>query len=250
MELIHRRSTPFTNDNPYRTKRPATSKIIFLSCEGSVTEEEYIEVLLNIYDGVKGRVQLISVAEDEVHTLPKKRTREQNQVLGKSKPWQLVERINKFKEEKEAKYEFSKYPEDEFWIVSDVDDNLDNHETEFKNAIQECEEKGYKYAISNPFFEIWLLLHHDEVSEDDRKYAVTKTHPYESTDHFRIRLTEKGAPLKDQKHLTFEHYSDEKIRLAVQRAKELVKGKEEKIPSDYGTYVYQIIEEILDAVET
>ena len=151
--------------------------------------------------------------------------------------------------EKETKYEFSKYPEDEFWIVSDVDDNLDNHKTEFEKAIQECEKKGYKYAISNPFFEIWLLLHHDEVSEEDRKYAVTKTHPYEATDHFRIRLTEKGAPLKDQKHLKFEHYSDEKIRLAVQRAKELVKGKEEKIPSDYGTYVYQIIEEILEAVE-
>lgn len=63
---------PFTNENPYRPKRPSTSKIIFLSCEGSVTEEEYIEVLSNIYDGVKGRVQLISVAEDEVQTLPKK----------------------------------------------------------------------------------------------------------------------------------------------------------------------------------
>ena len=153
------------------------------------------------------------------------------------------------KQGKETKYEFSKYPEDEFWIVSDVDDNLDNHKTEFEKAIQECEKKGYKYAISNPFFEIWLLLHHDEVSEEDRKYAVTKTHPYEATDHFRIRLTEKGAPLRDQKHLKFEHYSDEKIRLAVQRAKELVKGKEEKIPSDYGIYMYQIIEEILEAVE-
>lgn len=249
MQLIHRRSIPFTNENPYRPKRPSTSKIIFLSCEGSVTEEEYIEVLSQIYDGVKGRVQLISVAEDEVHTLPKKRTREQNQVLGKSKPWQLVERINKFKEEKDAKYEFSKYPEDEFWIVSDVDDNLDNHKEEFENAIQECEEKGYKYAISNPFFEIWLLLHHDEASEEDKKYAVTETHPYEATNHFRMRLSEKGAPLKEQKHLKLEYYSDEKVRLAVQRAKELVEGKDEKIPSGYGTYVYKIIEEILDVVE-
>ena len=103
---------PFTNECPYRIGRPATSKIIFLSCEGCVTEEEYIEVLSKIYDGVKGRVQLISVAEDEVHTAPSHRTKEQNQVLGKSKPWQLVERINKFKEEKEAKYEFTKYPED------------------------------------------------------------------------------------------------------------------------------------------
>ena len=247
MQLIHRRSTPYTNENPYRSKRPTTSKIIFLSCEGSVTEEEYIEVLSRIYDGVKSRVQIISVAEDEVHTHPKNRTREQNQVLGKSKPWQLVERINKFKEEKEAKYEFSKYPEDEFWIVSDVDDNLDNHKIKFENAIQECERKGYKYAISNPFFEIWLLLHHDEVSEEDKKYAVTETHHYEATDHFRIRLKEKDAPLKDQKHLNFEHYSDEKVRLAVERAKDLM-GENEKIPSDYGTYVYKIVEEILEVV--
>lgn len=247
MQLIHRRSTPYTNENPYRSKRPTTSKIIFLSCEGSVTEEEYIEVLSRIYDGVKSRVQIISVAEDEVHTFPKNRTKEQNQVLGKSKPWQLVERINKFREEKEAKYEFSKYPEDEFWIVSDVDDNLDNHKIKFENAIQECERKGYKYAISNPFFEIWLLLHHDEVSEEDKKYAVTETHQYEATDHFRIRLAKKGAPLKNQKHLNFEHYSDEKVRLAVKRAKDLM-GENEKIPSDYGTYVYKIVEEILDVV--
>ena len=251
MQLIHRRSKPFSVEDPYRPKRPSTSKIIFLSCEGSVTEEEYIEVLSQIYDGVKGRVQLISVAEDEVHTLPKKRTREQNQLLGKSKPWQLVERIDSFKEEKEAKYEFSKYPEDEFWIVADVDDNLDNHKTEFENAIQECEEKGYKYAISNPFFEIWLLLHHDEVSEEDKKYAVTETHQYEPTDHFKIRLEEKGAPLtgNNKKQLQLEDYTDEKIRIAVQRAKELMDGKDEKIPSDYGTYVYKIVEEILDVIE-
>ena len=240
---------PFTNECPYRRGRPATSKIIFLSCEGCVTEEEYIEVLSKIYDGVKGRVQLISVAEDEVHTAPSHRTKEQNQVLGKSKPWQLVERINKFKEEKEAKYEFTKYPEDEFWIVSDVDDNLDNHKTEFENAIQECEEKGYKYAISNPFFEIWLLLHHDKVGEEDKEYAVTETHRYQPTDHFRNRLREMGAPLKEKKHLRPEHYTDEKVRLAVERAKELMEGKEEKIPSGYGTYVYQIVEEILKAIE-
>ena len=248
VELIHRRSKPFSLEDPYRKKRPSTSKIIFLSCEGSETEEEYIEILSQIYDGVKGRVQLISVAEDEVHTRPKKRTKEQNQVLGKTKPWQLVERIDEFKRKKESTYEFSKYPEDEFWIVSDVDDNLDNHKAEFENAIQACDEKGYKYAISNPFFEIWLLLHHDDVNEEDRKHAVTENHPYKPTDHFRIRLAEKNAPLKDQKHIRLEHYSDEKVRIAVQRAKKLMNGREEKIPSQYGTYVYKIVDEILEAI--
>ena len=70
MQLMHRRSKPFSVEDPYRVKRPSTSKIIFLSCEGSVTEEEYIEILSQIYDGVKGRVRLISVAVDEVHTRP------------------------------------------------------------------------------------------------------------------------------------------------------------------------------------
>lgn len=247
MQLIHRRSKPFTLEDPYRTRRPSTSKIIFLSCEGSVTEEEYIEILSQIYDGVKSRVQLISVAEDEIHTNVKKRTTEQNQVLGKSKPWQLVQRIDKFKMEKESIYEFSKYPDDEFWIVSDVDDNLDIHKVEFENAIKECDEKGYKYAISNPFFEIWLLMHHDDVNQQDKEYGVTKEHKYEATDHFRIRLAENGAPLKDKKHLQLEHYSDEKVKTAVERAKVLVNGKEEKIPSEFGTYFYKIVDEILEA---
>ena len=249
MQLIHRRSKPFTIEDPYRIKRPSTSKIIFFSCEGSVTEEEYIEILSQIYDGVKSRVQLISVAEDEVHANVQKRTVEQNQVLGKSKPWQLVQRIDKFKMEKESIYEFAKYSEDEFWIVSDVDDNLDNHKDEFENAIKECDEKGYKYAISNPFFEIWLLLHHDDVNEQDRGYAVTKEHKYESTDHFRILLAASGAPLKDKKHLKLEHYSDEKVKIAVERAKDLMNGREEKIPSEFGTTFYKIVDEILEATE-
>ena len=43
-------------------------------------------------------------------------------------------------------------------------------------------------------------------------------------------------------------FSDEKIRIAVKRAKELMGDKNEKIPSNYGTYVYKIVEEILDVV--
>ena len=86
------------------------------------------------------------------------------------------------------------------------------------------------------------------MNEEDEKYAVTATHHYEPTDYFRIRLAEKGAPLKDGKHLNFEHYSDEKVRLAVKRAKELMGQKNEKIPTDYGTYVYRIVEEILAVV--
>ncbi len=70
---------------------------LFFSYEGGI--EEHKDVLSNIYDGVKGRVQLISMAKDKVHILSKKQIREQNQVLGKLRLWQMVEQINKFKED-------------------------------------------------------------------------------------------------------------------------------------------------------
>lgn len=62
---------PFTPQNPYRVVRPKTNKIIFLSCEGSVTEEEYFDLVSNIFSEIKSKIQFISVAEDAVFTAPK-----------------------------------------------------------------------------------------------------------------------------------------------------------------------------------
>ena len=41
MAIILKSRIPCTSENPYRKHRPSTSKIIFLSMEGRVTEEEY-----------------------------------------------------------------------------------------------------------------------------------------------------------------------------------------------------------------
>lgn len=54
--LITKRRKPFTVDDPYRPVRPTTNKIIFLSCEGSATEEEYVVLLSEIYGEVKSKI--------------------------------------------------------------------------------------------------------------------------------------------------------------------------------------------------
>lgn len=239
--------TPFSVDNPYRSYRPTTSKIIFLSMEGSVTEEEYFEWISSEFDMIKTKIQFISVAEDAVHTHVNNRTSEQVSMLGKSKPKQLVEKIDNFKLEKKDIYQFEKYPEDEFWIVTDVDKNLSNDAIDdFHEALDRCEEKGYGYAISNPFFELWLLLHHDNVVEDDRNYAVTEEHEYEATSHFRERLRKKGVPLKDKKHIRMEHYTKEKVFDAIRRAKELHVDKSKRYPLYLATTVYQLLDKIVE----
>ena len=240
---------PYTLANPLRPKRPATSKIIFLAMEGSATEEDYFAWVSQLFDEVKTKIQFISVAEDAVHTREKNRTKEQRSMLGKSKPKQLVERIEQFKAEQNEKYQLDKY-DDEFWIVSDIDDNLSDYAVEkFHQALNICDEKGYGYAISNPFFELWLLLHHDDIKEDDERYAVTEEHAYEKTSHFRERLRICGAPLRDSKHIRGEDYTKENIIQAVERAKALHTDREERYPKYLATTVYQLLDKVIEMAE-
>ena len=255
MPLITNR-VPFNAQNPYRTRRPATSKIIFLSLEGSVTEEEYFERVSDLFSEVKSKIQFISVAEDAVHTAPRSRTADQVRLLTKVRPKHLVERIDQFKIEKKDMYQFSEYPDDEFWIVTDVDQNwstgmIDPSEgktylDEWNDAIAMCQEKGYKYAISNPFFEIWLLLHHDDPTEKDKSFAVTDNHSYEKTDHFRTRLRVLKAPLKDKKHIDVSNYTDQSVRDAIRRAEALHTDRGDLCPKYFATTVYLLLQKIME----
>lgn len=249
MGIILTSRIPYTADNPFRPKRPAVNKIIFLSMEGSVTEEEYFTWVSQLFDEVKTKIRFISVAEDAVHTREKNRTKEQISMLGKSKPKQLVEKIEQFKIEQNEKYQFDKY-EDEFFIVLDIDNNMSNYAVEdFQAALDICDEKGYGYAISNPFFELWLLLHHDDVREEDKSYAVTEEHAYEKTSHFRDRLRDCGVPLQDSKHIRGEDYTKENIMQAVERAKALHTDREGRYPKYLATTVYRLLEKIIEITD-
>lgn len=177
-------------------------------------------------------------------------------MLSKVRPKQLVDRIEQFILEKDDIYQFDEYPEDEFWIVVDVDKNWSDevidsaggktYRDEWNEAISVCEEKGYGYAVSNPFFEMWLLLHHDVPNEEDRAFAVTDVHEYEKTAHFRERLRELHVPLRSDKHIKPTDYDDEKIRLAVRRAEELHRNKQDLCPGYFATTVYLLLQKMLE----
>ena len=237
---------PFSIQHPFRPQRPATDKIIFLSMEGCVTEEEYFERVREIFSDLQNRIQFISVVEDAVNTHYKYRTTDQNALLSKVRPKQLVERIDQFKREKADIFQFDTYPEDEFWIVTDVDQNWDLWLAEWEQAVSMCAEKGYQYAVSNPFFEVWLLLHHDEATDEDKAFAVTELHSYEKTDHYRQRLAELGFPLhgNNQKHIDKAHYNAENIKAAMERARALHRNEKDLAPKYLSSTVYILMDKI------
>ena len=113
--------------------------------------------------------------------------------------------------------------------------------------LNECEEKLYGYAVSNPFFEFWLCLHHLDANEEDFKHAVTNINSYKPTSHYRERLRiDAKAPLLDKKKPREVHYDEQKIRQAIKRAKELHVNKEEKWPYNLGSTVYILLEKIVE----
>lgn len=238
--------TPFPVKSPYRPFKRTSSKYIFLALEGIVTEEEYFRIVQDVFGEVRNNIRFISVVEDIIDTPARKRTSEQVTILSKSKPYQLVDKITEFKSENNALYEFSKHA-DEFWIVTDVDNNWEPEQIgKWDEAISKCEKEQYNYAISNPQFEAWLLLHYDDPTEEDKAYTVNDTHRYESTSHFRERLRALNVPLKDGKRPRRENFNASNIQDAVRRAKELHVDKTDLCPQYYCTTVYLLIEKILE----
>lgn len=117
------------------TRQPRKTLLIF--CEGQRTEPEYLEALKR-----QPAVRDVAAVDLRVET-----------GQGRSAPKTLVElaitaRQRAIDEEGEI---------DEFWCVFDVE--WPRNHPDLKQAVQQARQGGIELAISNPCFELWLILH-------------------------------------------------------------------------------------------
>ena len=147
-------------------------------------------------------------------------------------------------------------PIDFVWVVFDKD-NADENEAKksrFNQALQLASENNIKVAFSNEVFELWLLLHLEEVSSEkampraeiyDRlEKAIQKMEQQEYGDaEFEPFVYEHGKAEILQK---VEQYGHENI--AIERAKKLRKHfvKANLIESNPSTTVDQLVVELRD----
>lgn len=170
-------------------------------CEGSVREVEYFEQFL-----IKASQRIILIVESpEGHR--------------SSPAW--VQDCAAYHEEKE-KLDWNRG--DELWLVMDVD----RWEQEQLIAIGKlCQEYSgnWECAISNPCFEIWLLLRYTDTIPTLEKSKQVKQHLDEVTgDGYRIRT---ALPM---------------LTTAIQRAKTLDQDPTHFYPAPNTSKVYQLIE--------
>src|SRR5438105_1934564 len=159
-------------------------------------------------------------------------TRIQFQVLetedGKSAPEHVLNRINEYIEE------FEIGEGDTFWIVCDCDHWVEpNHIQNLTHVLQECRQQGIQVALSNPCFDLWLLLHFAEYPADE---TLTCDQVAE-----RLRAAAGGYNKKKVYNLQID---DEKVSAAVKRAS--VKHPTlEEIPKRLQTAIHLIIQSLV-----
>lgn len=142
----------------------------------------------------------------------------------KSAPRHVLERMKKNLQQKPLK------PKNEAWLVIDKD-NWTNEQIDqcFKWSLQR---NNYHFALSNPKFEYWLLLHYEEETD------IT------SGSHCTERL--KNCMPDYNKGVDNQGITIEKIRLAIERAKKRDHPPCKTWPQDSGqTTIYRLIENIL-----
>lgn len=200
---IHNRERPLGRRAAFREPR----KRILIFCEGTLTEPQYFDDFRR-----EEHNALVDVIIDGEGGSPKT----------------LVERAAVQKGIRKGRKRFAddnlKY--DEVWCVYDVDQH-----PKLADAYQQARDNGIELAISNPCFELWLLLHFADQNahiERNKAAALLRTH---------IPGYAKRAPFD----ILRQGYEDAVIRAKVLKKRCETSGNKGGNPS---TEVYRLTEHI------
>ncbi len=131
----------------------------------------------------------------------------------------------------------------ELWMV--VDRDIQNiGESQLKNIINQCQERGYNLAVSNPTFEFWLLLHLIDI--DDYNKAELLENKKERTKSRKRYIDMRLSELLDgyrKKNIKFKDFA-QGINKAIEQAKKLPTDNS-KLLSELGTSVCLLVEKLV-----
>ena len=158
---MSRRRDELRRRKPFAAARPS----VLICCEGKVTEPSYLK-------GLKNDLQIHLVRIEVLPAGPNPKTVVDYAVDKKQEAQHQARR----KGDANLKY-------DEVWCVFDVDSHA-----HIPDAKQKADAHGIHMAISNPCFELWLLLHF----QDQRRYV--ERHHVQSTCRGHIPGYDKKVP--------------------------------------------------------
>jgi hypothetical protein len=197
------------------------AKLIVIAAEGTQTEKKYFE----------------AVVSAEKFRNPKVHVKVLERLSTASDPAKVMEQLDGFRRE----FSLNRY--DELWMVIDFDRW---GEQKLGAIAQACRQKEYLLAVSNPCFELWLLLH------------VCRLSDYTAEELERLLQNEKVG--RDRRAIEMElvrllgSYNKgnpdcsrflPSVETAIAQAQTLDTNPEHRWPNDLGTRVYLVVKTIM-----
>lgn len=204
------------------------ARLIVLACEGSKTEPRYFQALRAIYQKSAIQVEILdrkSVGIAETNSAAK----------------HVIEVLNRFKK----KYKLTK--EDELWLLLDRDEG-NFSEAQLSETARLCTQKKYNLAISNPTFELWLLLHFENIAEIEQKEQaiILKNEKISShKKHIEKRIEQHLNGYNKATFSTDFLMEKSKIEAAIRHAKLFPLEEGNRWHNGLGTNVHLVVEKII-----
>lgn len=156
---------------------------------------------------------------------------------GQSAPEHVLQRLKAYREDKKRRNEL--LDEDEFWLMLDTDHwTAPSHITNFNQVCGEALQQRIGLAHSNPCFEVWILLHFDELNASDQ---FRKGHDVEK----RLRAS---LGQYNKTRLDLARFNRENAAAAAERAERLDTTPENRWPQKTGTHVYRLVKNLFAAL--
>lgn len=205
---------------PKRRSSFRDAKLIIIASEGTNTEKKYFDDLAEIHASLNVHVEVL----DRIKT--------------GSDPKTVLQELDRFKKRYALRFGY-----DELWLVVDVDQWKQKQLSETGKL---CDQKGYGYAVSNPCFEIWLLLHLKSLDEYSKAELaeIKENKKVNSRNRLEVELVKLLGSYSKSNLDTSGFIAN--VGIAIERAKALDINKRHRWVNDLGSRIYLIAEKIIN----
>ena len=198
-----------------------SSRLVVIASEGKETENIYFEQLKASLHASGVQIEVLRRDSNE------------------SSPEHIYRQIQDFA----AKYDMDE--DDQLWAVVDKDRWT---EKMLSGVAKKCSQNKYFiFCLSNPCFELWLILHLEDVAqyaeEDREKLSENKKIKRNGYTWTKNRLRELMDGYSESKYEVTKLLPE--IEKAIERASKLDSNPNDRWPQSVGTRVYRLVNSIL-----
>lgn len=200
------------------------ARLVVIASEGKDTERIYFKALAKEYANPRVHVHVLERSEDEKNN---------------SSPEHVLKQLNDYKTQ------YALEADDELWLVVDKDSWTDGMLS--RVAAVCAKDAAMNMALSNPCFELWLLLHLEDATsltpEEYKMWLENRRKSKNADPYLKVRLRQKLGSYHESSYDAPALVVN--VETAIERARRLDKGPGDRWPQTLGTRVYLLAESVV-----